>query len=92
MSVQVPLRVEWAVSQVIQCRHKVAHQRHKKKWDLQNIFLDEADPIDEALVPRRRVKGHEPCDGPQQDPNSEDLGVGQSYIQTICCEEDLRQN
>jgi hypothetical protein len=34
----------------------VSHQRHKKEWNLQDIVLDEVQPIDNLVVPRRMLE------------------------------------
>lgn len=43
-------------SQVIKGGCDVAHQRHEEERDLQNMILNEMEPVDDLIVPRYHIE------------------------------------
>jgi hypothetical protein len=68
-------RTKWTQGslQVVQRWDEISHKRHKKEWDLEHVFLNEADAIAQISGPRSRLEVDEPRKTPKEYPDPQDL-------------------
>ena len=50
-------------------------QRHKKQWNLENVFLHEREAFQELIIPGHSFHRYEEGQGPEKHPHTDGLSI-----------------